>query len=100
MALSDTNTNTSAVKRLRLWYALLVSVLVIFGARLFYLQVIKYDYYRSAALSDQMRQYEIPADRGVIRAYDRNQILPLVLNQKLYTVYADPNFVKNPGQGC
>jgi stage V sporulation protein D (sporulation-specific penicillin-binding protein) len=97
MALPNTNTGgVTAVKRLRLWYALLIGIVVIFCVRLFYLQVIRYDYYRTAALSDQLKQYEIPANRGVIKAYDGSAVLPIVLNQKLYTVVADPATVENP----
>jgi cell division protein FtsI/penicillin-binding protein 2 len=100
MALPNTNTGSnsgqSAIKRLRVWYGLLIVVVAVFGVRLFYIQIIKYDFYRNAALSDQLKQYEIPAARGVIKAYDRDSILPLVLNQKLYTVYADPTYIKNP----
>ncbi|MDB5169492.1 MAG: putative Peptidoglycan glycosyltransferase [Candidatus Saccharibacteria bacterium] len=99
MALPNTNTSgVTAVKRLRLWYALLIGIVAIFCIRLFYLQVIRYDYYRTAALSDQLKQYEIPPSRGVIKAYDGSSVLPIVLNQKLYTVYADPTFIKNPEQ--
>jgi cell division protein FtsI (penicillin-binding protein 3) len=95
MALPNTNTGAVAVKRIRIWYALLIAILAVFVIRLFYIQIIKYDYYRTAALSDQLKQYEVPATRGVIKAYDRGNILPFVLNQKLYTVYADPVYIKD-----
>jgi cell division protein FtsI/penicillin-binding protein 2 len=84
-----------AVKRVRIWYALLIIVLCVFVVRLFYLQVIRYDHYKNAALSDQLKQYQIPATRGVIQAHLGDQVVPLVLNQKLYTLYADPTFVKD-----
>jgi cell division protein FtsI/penicillin-binding protein 2 len=54
------------IKRVRIWYALLITILAIFFIRLFYLQVIRYDHYKTAALSDQLKQYEIPATRGTI----------------------------------
>jgi cell division protein FtsI/penicillin-binding protein 2 len=85
-----------AVKRVRIWYALLILVLCIFVVRLFYLQVIRYDHYKNAALSDQLKQYQIPATRGIIEAHLGDQVVPLVLNQKLYTLYADPTFIKDP----
>jgi len=84
-----------ALKRVRLWYALLVVIFSIFLVRLFYLQVIRHDYYRQSALSDQLKQYQIPASRGIIDAHDGSNVVPLVLNQKLYTLYADPTYVKN-----
>jgi cell division protein FtsI/penicillin-binding protein 2 len=90
---NDTNT---AIKRIRLWYGGLVLILVLFGLRLFYLQIINYGHYRAAALSKQLKQYEIPAQRGVIEAYDGGQEIPIVLNQQLFILYADPAYVKNP----
>jgi cell division protein FtsI/penicillin-binding protein 2 len=85
----------TGVKRVRIWYSLLVVILAIFFVRLFYLQVIRYDHYKTAALSDQLKQYEIPATRGTILAYDGDKALPIVLNEKLYTLYADPTFIKD-----
>lgn len=93
--LPDRNNLAQAVTRVRVWYGLLVLVVGIFGLRLFYVQVIRYDYYKAAALSDQLKQYEIPATRGIIEAHDGNSIVPIVLNQKLYTLYADPTYVKD-----
>jgi cell division protein FtsI/penicillin-binding protein 2 len=69
-----------------------------FVLRYFYMQVIHYDYYHKAALSEQLKQYEIPATRGIIEAYDGNSIVPIVLNQTLYTVYADPLYISNPAK--
>jgi len=71
-------------------------IIAIFGLRLFYLQIIRYDHYKNAALSDQLKQYEIPANRGIIYAYDGTTSVPIVLNQTLYTIYADPAFMKQP----
>jgi cell division protein FtsI/penicillin-binding protein 2 len=72
--------------------------MLVFGLRLFYVQIIHYNYYKNAALSDQLKQYQIPATRGLIEAHDGNQIVPIVLNQELYTLYADPTFIKNADQ--
>lgn len=91
---------SSAVQRVRVWYALLVIVIVIFGVRLFYVQIIRYDHYKNAALSDQLKQYSIPASRGTISAYDAGSTVPIVLNQKLYTLYADPVYLKNPAKAA
>jgi cell division protein FtsI/penicillin-binding protein 2 len=88
------------VQRARVLYALLLVVFGIFSIRLFYLQVIRYDYYKKAALSDQLRQYEVPAERGIITAHLNGGTVPIVLNQKLYTLYADPTVVKQPEQAA
>jgi len=89
---------TDPVQRARMWYALLVIVFAIFAIRVFYLQVIRYDYYKKAALSDQLKQYMIPAERGLITAHLGSSSVPIVLNQELYTLYADPTLVKHPRQ--
>lgn len=87
---------TSSVYRIRLFYIILVIVAVIFGLRLFYLQVIKHDFYQQQAQAAQLKQYEIPAERGAIYAYDGGEIVPVVLNEILYRVTADPDIIDNP----
>lgn len=93
---SNKNTAIQAISRVRIWYGLLLLAVGIFGLRLFYIQVIHYNYYKAAALSDQLKQYEIPATRGIIEAHDGNSVLPIVLNEQLYTLYVDPTLVKHP----
>jgi len=95
MAPSNKQELQKTVNRVRLWYGLLILVIGIFGLRLFELQIIQYQHYKTAALHDQLRQYEIPAERGAIEAHDGDSVLPMVLNQQLYTVYADPTYVKD-----
>ncbi len=82
-------------RRLSIWYGVLIFILIIFTARLFYLQIIRHDYYRAQALADQLKEYIIPAERGTIKAKSGSGEVPLVLNEKLYTLYADPVFIKN-----
>jgi cell division protein FtsI/penicillin-binding protein 2 len=89
---------SQSVQRVRIWYSALLLVLIIFGVRLFYVQVIQHDRYEAAALSDQLKQYQIPATRGLIEAYDGNGAVPIVLNQELYTLYADPPLIKQTNQ--
>jgi cell division protein FtsI/penicillin-binding protein 2 len=86
----------SSNRRLYVWYG---AIFFIFGAiilRLFYLQIIRHDYYKAQALNDQQKQYSIAADRGIIEAHQGSGLIPLVLNEKLYTLYADPTLVKHP----
>ncbi len=83
-----------AVRRTRWWYALLLVVVSAFLIRLFYLQVIRYSYYHHTALSDQLKEYQIPAERGTISAHEGDGTVPVVLNEKLYTMYADPTLIK------
>ena len=98
MALPNTNTAAPVVQRVRIWYGLLILVIVVFGVRLFYVQIIRYDHYKLAALSDQLKQYQIPASRGIIEAQDGKSSVPIVLNQQLYTLFADPTYIKNADQ--
>jgi stage V sporulation protein D (sporulation-specific penicillin-binding protein) len=93
--MQNKNNASLAVSRVRLWYGALMAVMIIFGLRLFYVQVIQYNHYKNAALSDQLKQYEVPAHRGVINAHQGSSVVPIVLNQQLYTLYADPVYIKS-----
>ncbi len=85
--------------RVRVWYGLLSVVLGLFVVRLFYLQVLRHDYYRHVALKSQLKEYEIPADRGIIEAHNGGEALvPIVLNETKYTLFADPKYIDNPGE--
>ena len=86
----------STNRRLFIWYAAVIFVIGIIIIRLFYLQIVRHDYYQQAALNDQLKQYSIAPDRGIIEAHQGSGVVPLVLNQKLYTLYADPTLVKDP----
>lgn len=79
---------------------MLLLVSAVFIVRLFYLQVIRHDYYQKAALSSQLKEYEIPAQRGIIEAHNGADTVPIVLNEKLYTLYADPVYVKDAGKAA
>jgi stage V sporulation protein D (sporulation-specific penicillin-binding protein) len=86
----------NSLTRIRVVYLALTIIGAIFILRLFDLQVIKHSYYQQAAYSDQLKQYQIPAQRGMIEANQGSQVVPLVLDQTLYTVFADPLFIKHP----
>lgn len=88
----------SPITRIRVWYALLLVITAVFLVRLFYLQVIKYNYYQTTALKGQLKEYEIPAKRGIIEAHSGNEIVPLVLNETKYTLFADPKYIKDPNK--
>ncbi|MCL2280853.1 penicillin-binding protein 2 [Candidatus Saccharibacteria bacterium] len=66
-------------------------VLIIFVVRLFYIQVIEYDKYAAQADQMQISKRTINPTRGEFFVLDKDGILsPLVLNQTVYTVFADP----------
>jgi cell division protein FtsI (penicillin-binding protein 3) len=85
-----------SLPRFQFWYGFILVIFAVFVVRLFYLQVIQHNYYRQAALSGQFKEYEIPAERGVIVAYDGNQQVPIVLNDDVFTAFADPKHVTDP----
>ena len=68
---------------------------VIFIGRLFYLQVVKHDSYKNAAIAEQFKKFSIPAERGTISILSGDKSVPLVLNESKYLLYADPSFIKD-----
>lgn len=82
--------------RINFWYGLIFLVFSLFLVRLFYLQIIQHNHYSLIAHQGQYKEYEIPADRGVIEARDGNSIVPIVLNEDMYTLFADPKYIKDP----
>ncbi len=98
--LQKSNKTTSLTARINIWYGLMLFIMAVFLIRLFYLQIIKHDYYSKAALAGQLKQYEIPPERGIIEAHDGEGTVPIVLNETLYTLFADPKFIKNPTEAA
>ncbi len=87
--------SANALLRAKMWYVILLVICAIFLVRLFYLQVIRHEYYRTTALQGQFKEYEIPPERGIIEAHNGNQVIPIVLNEAKYTLFADPKFIEN-----
>ena len=73
------------------WGLVLVGSLLI--ARLFYVQIIKHDYYSAQAMAEHQKRFEIQATRGVVRLSDKNSSTPIVLNEARFLVYADPKYI-------
>jgi len=74
--------------RINIYTILLVIVFVIFLGRLFGIQVLSGDIYRSRAQDISRRTYTIPTQRGEI--YDRNYNEPLVINKDTFAVNITP----------
>jgi cell division protein FtsI (penicillin-binding protein 3) len=70
-------------------------IAAIFIGRLFYLQVVQHDYYVALAAEEQQSRFVIPANRGTIYAKSGSTPVELVMNQTVYTVFADPQTVQN-----
>ncbi len=82
----------------RPWILAIVTfvIMAVFIGRLFYLQVIRHGYYMELANREQLKQLVIPSKRGEIYAMDSGQPVKVVLNETVYTVFADPKVVDKP----
>jgi cell division protein FtsI (penicillin-binding protein 3) len=80
-------------RRLRLMVTMAAAMGAVLLWRLFYLQVVERGRYLAMASKTQLRQYQIPASRGEIYLLDGENKTPLVLNQNLKTIYANPRLV-------
>ncbi len=76
--------------RSRILAAMVLGIMAVFVVRLFYLQIIQHDYYVELASNEQVKRLTIPAKRGLIYALDDKKPVALVMNQTVYTVFADP----------
>jgi cell division protein FtsI (penicillin-binding protein 3) len=81
--------------RPRILAILTIVIMAVFVVRLFYLQIIEHGYYVTQANLEQLKQLVIPAKRGEIYAMDDGTPVKIVLNQDVYTVFADPATVSN-----
>ena len=82
--------------RPRMLAMILLGIMAIFVIRLFYLQVIRHDFYVAAAKEEQQRQLVLPAQRGEIYTMDGDTPTKLVMNETVYTVFADPKIISKP----
>ena len=76
--------------RSKILAAIILCAMAVFVVRLFYLQIIQHDYYVGVANKEQIKRLTIPSKRGLIYALDGQTPVPLVMNQTIYTVFADP----------
>jgi len=68
-------------------------IMALFVMRLFYIQVIQHAYYMEQADSEQMKKFVLHAQRGEIYAMDGTTPTKIVMNETVYTVWADPTEV-------
>lgn len=76
--------------RSRVLAAVIFGVAAIFVVRLFYLQIIQHDTYKARAVAEQQSRFVIPASRGLIYAKSGDNVVKLVMNESVYTAFADP----------
>lgn len=86
----------SAGSRAKIIAIILLIILGLFVIRLFYIQIVQHERYVSQADSEQIKKFTLRAERGEIYALDGSDPVKLVLNQTVYTVWADPTLVDDP----
>ncbi|MBU0668086.1 penicillin-binding protein 2 [Patescibacteria group bacterium] len=76
---------------------LVIIVVGIISMRLFFLQVIRHDYYQQVAAKEHYGYTELPARRGeiFIRDYASGEYIRVATNVTLDTLYADPTIIQN-----
>lgn len=82
------------------WRLYTIAILfVLFGLiifiRLFYVQVVLAKSYAAKAVSQQSRKFEIASKRGIIYVSDGDSLFPVALNNQIFTLAVDPQFVKD-----
>lgn len=80
--------------RYRLWLLIFIFFLISIGivTRLFYLQIVNYNFFKQKSIAQQQKSIKIPAQRGNI--YDRNGKL-LATSIDTVSLYAAPNIIEN-----
>ena len=76
--------------RSKILAAVILGIGAIFVIRLFYLQVVRHDYYVGLATQEQQSRFVIPASRGRIYAMSGSNPVQMVMNETVYTVFVDP----------
>ena len=84
--------------RLTFLIGLSVLITLIIIGQLFYLQIIRGDYYLAIAQKEHLGYIELPARRGEIltKDYASNETYKLATNITLSLLFADPTLIENP----
>ncbi len=61
--------------------------------QLFLIQIVDHQKYKVMAQKEQIKSLILPAERGLIYASDGDRISPLVMNQTIYDLFADPQVI-------
>jgi len=87
--------NHKTRNRVAILRGLLIVIGVILIGRLFYIQIIRHEHYQAQALAEHIKKFEINAPRGLIKMQDGSNVVPVVLNEQRYIIFADPNYIDN-----
>ncbi|MGB4957507.1 MAG: penicillin-binding protein 2 [Candidatus Saccharimonas sp.] len=79
---------------------LTIVIMSIFVIRLFYIQIIRHETYVAQADSEHIKPFILHAKRGLIYAMDGANPTdqPIVMNETVYTVWADPTLVQDKSE--
>lgn len=86
--------NSRKNNRITILMRIIFFAFIVVVVRLFFLQIIDGKKYQLLANKEQKKQYELPAKRGLIYAMDGKNPVKLVMNETVYTVFADPQLIK------
>lgn len=82
--------NLSKYRKSEILAVIMLVFVAIIVLNLFYIQIVRHNYYKEQAYQEQVAKFILPAKRGQIYARDGSGIIPLVLNEPVYIAYADP----------
>ena len=74
----------------------MVALLIV--GRLFYLQILKHNFYIELAAKRQEISLPVSAIRGSILVREKDSNYPLVANREYYLLFAEPSKIKSPGE--
>lgn len=84
-------------KRTDLIRVLLALCFILIVARMYDLQIVSHQKYVDLAMSQQTMQNTIFAKRGEIYMMDGDNTMPVVMNEKVYTISVDPFLLRSEG---
>lgn len=87
-----------SLSRVKILAWAVVGIFCLFAIRLFYIQIIQHSYYVELARESQVTKLTLFPERGKIYIKDGDDTAPLVLNETVYTVFADPHEVTDVGK--
>ncbi|MBR3164169.1 penicillin-binding protein 2 [Candidatus Saccharibacteria bacterium] len=75
---------------------IVVGLFLVAVARLFYVQIIQHGRYAAEASETHMKQFTLTAKRGEVYFSNRDgETSPAILNERTWTIFVDPSYVKD-----
>ena len=95
MPLRTQQPRTYPTSRLRIIWGLLFFFYLVVILRLFYLQIIQHEQFLEQANASQIKSLEVEAQRGAIYAWNDGRKVPLVVNERRWTLFSDTKFIED-----